>query len=180
MDAEQETSLTDQIRDRFKADAPGAPVCEKYAEELVAGTLASAVRADADPSAILEQVLAGVVKGVTAAGAPLWLAARGAMLGALRSSGASGMDHRAVLEQVPTDLVRLADAGGGDFGAAAKGAVEGAIEAAEITGIRASDAAEVAASAAYRAAVALRPSAGIRIRHITTPAVRGIPIVLRD
>jgi len=77
----------DQIRDRFKSDAPGAPGCAEYAEELVAGMLAESVGADADPSAVLEQVLAGVVKGANAAGAPLWLAARGAMLGALKALG---------------------------------------------------------------------------------------------
>jgi len=178
MAADQETSLADQIRDRFKSDAPGAPVCAEYAEDLVAGMLAGSVRGDADPGAVLEQVLAGLVKGATAAGAPLWLAARGAMVGALRSSGASGLDHRSVLEQVPTHLVRLAEAGGGDFGAAAKGAVEGAIESTEITGISESQAASVSANAAYRAALAMRPSAAIRIRHITTPQVRGISIEL--
>lgn len=175
MEEEKTSSLSDITRDRFKADVPGSPEADVYAEGLVAGLLAESAAGDSDSEELLGQILAGLVKGASTTGVSLWLSARGAMLGALRAAGACGLDHRQVIDLVPRILVRETESGGGDFGAAAKGAVEGAIEGATLTGIDEQSSANRAATAAYEAALELRESAAIRIRHITTPAVRGIP-----
>ena len=66
MEAEQQTPVSDRLRDRFKADAPGSPEADTYTEALVASTLAESVGADSDPAGVLEDVLEGVVKGVNA------------------------------------------------------------------------------------------------------------------
>lgn len=173
---EEAPALADLVRDAFLAADPGPSDVTDAAAQAVYGYLFDPLRDAEDPTALCAEAASGVLAAQKKHGAPVWHAARGALVGVLHAAVGHHLALEAVIGATTARLMTDADAAGGDFGAAAQGSVEGAIVAAEELGLDPTAMGGVAAAAALRTAADLGEGAGERVLHLVDRRVLGYPI----